>query len=492
MQGFFAIAAVLAGYLLSADAIQLGIPDSDRAPKVVQQHLYRHPVADPVQRDRRRFLHKRQNDSVNAVDVPLRNDLFLYYMNVSVGTPPQDFEVHIDTGSSDLWLNVPTSEFCSLPVDPCTTGTYDANASSTYEYANSLFEILYVDKTTSNGDYARDVVRLTDSNVSLPGQQFGVGYESTTQDGILGIGYPTNEVQISFGGPLYDNIPVSMVKEGYINTLAYSLWLNNIDADEGDILFGGVNTAKYQGDLVSLPVIPNRGIYREFTIEMNSLGLSGDETAFSSSPLEVHLDSGASLTYLPEDITDRIYSEVGATYDARYGINIVDCNVANQNGTMDFVFSNITIKVPMSEMVVPYANFGAQELCVFGVLPTITSSLGNEYIILGDTFLRSAYVVYDMTNHEISLAQTVFGVDAADDQIVEISSSGDGKPVGTGIASFVAPGGTTGSGTGTESSEGGSGSGSSSRTEEKGAASRVGGGLGMCAFALVACVLSLW
>ena len=42
--------------------------------------------------------------------------------------------------------------------------------------------------------------------------------------------------------------------------------------------------------------------------------------------------------------------------------------------------------------------------------------------MLGDTFLRSAYVVYDIANNEISLAQTDFGSTRSDD-VLEISGT---------------------------------------------------------------------
>lgn len=43
--------------------------------------------------------------------------------------------------------------------------------------------------------------------------------------------------------------------------------------------------------------------------------------------------------------------------------------------------------------------------CALGIVPT---SGGSS--VLGDTFLRSVYVVYDMDNNEISLANTNFNV----------------------------------------------------------------------------------
>lgn len=469
----FATATLLVT-LLGVDAIQLAQPSQDAAsPRVIRQPLYRHHIPDPVQRDRRRFLHQRRQDDKGVVDVPIRNDVFLYYMNMSIGTPPQEFEVHLDTGSSDLWTNVASSDLCAT-TSYCDTGTYDANASSTYEYVNSLFQIQYVDESSSAGDYVRDTVRFTDADVTLPKQQFGVGYESSTSDAIFGIGYPTNEVQVSLGGGLYPNIPVSLVNEGYINSLTYSLWLNNITADQGSILFGGVNTAKYRGDLATLPIIPTNGVYREFTIKMTGVGLNGNnpERFSGSGSWNVHLDSGASLSYLPDDVAEAIYDYTGAEYDQTVGAALIECNKRFSNDTIDFRFSDdATIRVPMNELVITYAQFAGGRLCTLGILPAIAADR-REYLILGDTFLRSAYVVYDMNQHEISLAQTVFG--DVKDNIVEIKANDTDLASGTGppaASDFIASGSGKGGG-------GGSGSGASTKDS---AGSRLLQGWGLAA-----------
>jgi hypothetical protein len=54
------------------------------------------------------------------------------------------------------------------------------------------------------------------------------------------------------------------------------------------------------------------------------------------------------------------------------------------------------------------------------------SDAGDSTAVLGDTFLRSAYVVYDIANNEISLAQTDFN--ATSSNIKEIASGTGGVP----------------------------------------------------------------
>lgn len=342
---------------------------SDAAPKVLSQKLARNQHASsPADLDRRLAAHRKRQ--ANGVTVPLENNIFLYYTNITVGTPPQPFLVHLDTGSSDLWLNYANSDFCTSPQEPCdATGTYIANDSSTYEFVNSGFQISYVDGSQSAGDYARDTLTLFptpedgDEEVVIPAQQFGIGYESSTDDGILGIGYMANEVQVAYGGQPYPNLPQSLVDEGFINTNAYSIWLNDVGATEGELLFGGVDTAKYTGDLVTLPIVPTRGVYRELTVLLTGVGLNSEAEAFSGGEIneEVHLDTGASLTYLPDDIAEAMYERFEAVYNEAQGAYLMNCNPPGVQDLdeeyISFRFAdNLSIRVSLREMILPFAT----------------------------------------------------------------------------------------------------------------------------------------
>lgn len=68
---------------LGAHAINLQHPRDPSAPRVVQHNVYRNPIDNPVLRDRAR-MRKRQSGTVN---IALDNEVALYYMNVSIGTP---------------------------------------------------------------------------------------------------------------------------------------------------------------------------------------------------------------------------------------------------------------------------------------------------------------------------------------------------------------------------------------------------------------------
>lgn len=226
-------------------------------------------------------------------------------------------------------------------------------------------------------------------------------------------------------------MPQKLVDDGDITTNAYSLWLNDLDASTGSILFGGVDTDKYEGTLSKLPIVPEQGIYAEFIIALTGMGMNGNAgSLFDNETIAVLLDSGSSLMYLPDNVVRALYQTYNAQYDSSQGAAFVDCDLANQDGSLEFTFSEPTISVPLNELVIVAGYQGGEPVCILGVGPA-----GDSISVLGDTFLRSAYVVYDLENNEIALAQTNFN--ATSSNIQEIQSGEDGVPNASEVANAV-------------------------------------------------------
>ncbi|EEH02610.1 aspartic protease [Histoplasma capsulatum G186AR] len=421
-------------------AIQLLARD---ARNVVGFDFQRRHVANPVERDR---LRKRKG---NVVEQLLNNEVTLYFCNITLGTPEQPLRMHLDTGSSDLWSNAPDSTLCTQNGDPCGAGgTYDRTASSTYEFVNSLFNISYVDGSSASGDYVTDTMRI--GGVSLKDFQFGVGHTSSSSEGVLGIGYPTNEALMAKSGQKpYANLPFALVKQGLINWPAYSIWLNDLDASTGSILFGGVNTEKFHGKLQTLPIQQREGgIYVDLVVALTGLTLTtgGVTQRLAAGAVPILLDTGSSLSYLPDPLVDTIYTAIQAIYDQPSGAAFVPCRYRDASASFTFQFGssrNASITVGMDELVLDLASItsspdpnskppnikptfsNGEPACLFGISPA-----GDSTPILGDTFLRSAYVVYDLGNNQISLAQTNFNASA--DHILEIGDGAAAVPSATG------------------------------------------------------------
>lgn len=426
MRGLWSLAA--ASVLSQTTALQLA-PRSD-SPQAVSLPVQRSQV-DPVTavtRDRQR-LRKRQD---NTLDVELDNTLSLYFANLTLGTPAQDLRLHLDTGSSDLWVNLASSNLCRQ--GNCQGGTYDSDASSTHRSVNSDFNISYVDGSSASGDYVSDTLGF--GGITIDGFQFGTGEVSTSPQGVLGIGFAINEVQVNrANGQPYPNLPAALKEAGQTASNVYSLWLNDLDASSGEILFGGVDTAKYSGDLQTVPMISQSGQYFQLLVALTGLSISGEASTSSELPLAVLLDSGSTLTYLPTDMAEALFNEVNAVWVDNVGAAYAPCNLADSGRTLEFNFSGAVITVPFNELFIEAGTVNGQELqlesgeraCIFGI-----SEVGDHLAVLGDTFLRSAYVVYDLENNEVSLANTVFN--ATDSNIRAITTASGTVPGATPVA----------------------------------------------------------
>ncbi|KIW00979.1 uncharacterized protein PV09_07501 [Verruconis gallopava] len=404
-------------------------------PKVVAFPLERKsvPLSDVLYTRR---LNKR---AAQAYTATLYNaqDHSLYLINATIGTPGQPFQLQLDTGSSDIWAPWVDSNICKDTPSRCSTGSFnDVDSSSFTEVAPDKFYISYVDGTQITGDYVNETfsvagVTITDMTMGIAKDMTGApGGDDAPFTGLVGVGFDTNEAIFSQsnGQIMYPTIMSQLVNEGKIATRAFSLWLNDITASSGSILFGGVDSAKYSGDLVMLPIQtdPVSGIKSSYTVTLAGVTVTGagGKTVYSGkSSAPCLLDSGNSRAFVPADIGWDILAGVGAVNDTDIGTFIVPCDVGSTQGSFTFQFGNSngpTVSVPISEFVLPLEGVtfkNGQSACQWALLPDD----GNG-ATLGDTFLRSAYVVYDLDGMEIGMAQTKFNV--TDSSVKEITAAG--------------------------------------------------------------------
>jgi len=351
-----------------------------------------------------------------------------------VGSPPQEVKLHVDTGSSDMWVNTPSSEYCSAERRPCANaGTYDPAHSTTQKFIDNTFNISYVDGSGASGDFVTDV--LTIGGTTVEDLQFGVGTNSSSPRGILGIGYTTNEASVlRDGAKPYENLPVKLASQGHIQSAAFSMFLNDVDSRTGTVLFGGIDKSHFTGNLVTVPIQKENDKFRRLLVTLNKVQF--DSTAVGSDlALAVLLDSGSSITYLPDAIAKAIYEQVDATYVEDQGLAFVPCTDRDSSHSITFTFDDpLSIVVPYSELVLdiptsrgrrPVFDNG-RAACLFGIAPAESGSN-----VLGDTFMRSAYVVFDLANNEISMAQAAAAGDGTQSDVAEIGVGKSAVPGAT-------------------------------------------------------------
>ncbi|ANB13476.1 Yps1p [Sugiyamaella lignohabitans] len=404
---------------------------------------------------------KRRDSNDDSFSVSLGNQFTFYQISLEVGTPFQTFLPAIDTGSSDLWVSSSNNPFCARnqqEIDEgfadCSSGTFNANKSSTFVFNNSDFFIQYADGSFAQGEWGTDTLKI--GTIVLTNSSIAVGLEANSSQGVFGIGFPglesTNQ-ETGQGGPppfhhhggdggdggdgsgnggngqggdtengpsqqtgpfTYENVPQLLKTQGHIDTVAYSLWLNDVNAQSGEILFGAVDHDKYKGTLMTIPLIQsvpgfNQPIERMMVV-LSGLSLqdsTGKESLVMAGSTAALLDSGTTFSYLPNDVVSSLSNALGAEFSEDVGAYLTDCNVQNGNTSLIYNFSGANITVPLSEILFevtdnnnnPITFNNGNEACVIGIFP-------SDDVILGDSFLRSAFVVYDLDNFEVSIANT--------------------------------------------------------------------------------------
>ncbi|KAL1896361.1 hypothetical protein Sste5346_004746 [Sporothrix stenoceras] len=344
------------------------------------------------------------------------------------------------------------------------SGRYDPAKSSTSKNLNKHGHIQYA-KGKVSFDYYNDTVSQSDSGVTLNGLQFGVARKSEDMsEGILGLGFAENHNYTTFVGAVAQQgaaggpgkvFSIGLASANQAN--AGTLVLGGLDTNRFTGPMMGVPI---------LPPPPSDTLVR-YWVKLDSIGLtgstvksssegdggvvsSGSDTSnktYANSGGPIVLDTGSTLSILPFVVMEALAKDLGASTmqnsraefakltgrapdtTASASIFPVPCsslglgsdvhskeNQAGLKRTVDFSFNNgaARIRVPLSEFSIQITD----NLCCLGGISlddgssSSSSSTGTGIpdpasgvtLLLGATFLRGAYVVYDQTASSVFMA----------------------------------------------------------------------------------------
>ncbi|XP_069798243.1 gastricsin-like isoform X1 [Narcine bancroftii] len=338
-----------------------------------------------------KYLRPAQHDTLAATE-PLINYLDLsYFGTISIGTPPQSFTVIFDTGSSNLWV---PSYYCSSPA--CSNhARFNPTQSSTFSTNQQTFYFSYGSGSLS-GFFGYDTVNV--AGISISNQELGLSENEPGSnfyyapfDGILGLAYPA----LSGGGamPVFDG----MLKEHLVPEPLFSVYLgrNPNSNDGGEVIFGGVDSSYYTGQIYWAPVIQD--LYWNIGIE--GVLLNG-QSAFCDQGCQAIVDTGTSQITVPDTYLRTLLEEIGAREDEN-GDFIVNCNNIANLPTLTFVINGVQFPIPPSVYILQSNGY-----CTAGFEPTYLPPPTEDgpLWILGDVFLGAYYSVFDRGYNRIGFA----------------------------------------------------------------------------------------
>ncbi|KAK7216077.1 hypothetical protein V2G26_004080 [Clonostachys chloroleuca] len=321
-----------------------------------------------------------QSNTSHAVSIGTANQNWLYTVELSIGTPPQKTLVQLDTGSSEMWLNANCSaaptllsqkELCdNVPV-------YKVNDSSTATGPLGSNQIQYGVGEQLTGvrfNYYKDTVNI--GGIEIKEQIFGVAWASANVPiGILGLG-----PDLDRGFTLNESHPLvldAMAQSKSISSRVYSVGLGGADEAKGSLIFGGIDKGRYTGSLEKRPIVKSTEGKSRLTVDLAALSIHGKGKSRKydiSNQTNVLLDTGYTMSKLNQKLAEQIYTDIGAKLDESLGYYVVDCS---------FIFT-------------------AEGICAAGLEPVED----GQQQVLGLSFLRAAYVVFDWDNENAHLAQS--------------------------------------------------------------------------------------
>ncbi|KAG0329882.1 Type I transmembrane sorting receptor [Podila horticola] len=308
----------------------------------------------------------------NQTDL-VNNQIVLFSVTVSIGTPAVDYQLVVDTGSEDTWV---VSADCTSVACLGRTPFYPGNSSSIQEEFWK-FAYTFSDINTVTGDIYTDVVTV--SNTAVEDQSFGVATSLLTPDstipgdGILGLP-ATDYNNPSFFESFFDNA----FQYGSLTQYIFSLYMPKNGS--GELLLGGLNATQFTGDLTYLPV-GSKTLWQvsltDVAYHNRSLKISLMATIATASSL-IQLDRQSIITL----------------YDAIPGANrlsptrwSVPCN---QISSFTMTMGGVKFQIPGTSISLGPVSVGSTQC-----LSAIAGGAMKGHATLGMAFLQNYYMVFD-------------------------------------------------------------------------------------------------
>jgi Eukaryotic aspartyl protease len=282
-----------------------------------------------------------------------------YYGSISIGNPPQSFEVIFDTGSSNLWVPKVGCTHCGNPLFG-KKSKYDHSASDSYKKEGADFEIMYGSGSVS-GYFSQDSVVLAD-DITVTGQRFGeiedagglgMAYSFGKFDGILGLGF--SSISIDGATTVFENA----IAQNVLDQPIFAFYLG--DNGPGELTFGGYDPTKFEGDeLTYVKLIA--ATYWEIALDSVSSGSYHAKPNPDGKPITAIVDSGTSLVTGPRAEIAKLAKSIGAKANI-VGEYTVDCETIDELPDVVFRIDGNDYAVPGKDTIIQ-----AQGTCLFAFM----------------------------------------------------------------------------------------------------------------------------
>lgn len=362
------LAALFLFLLCSVQALYHIPVQRERASPLPKSHTaakYRHAHSNPIPSDEEGIY---TEDLVNDFNTEL-------YGKITIGTPPQEFTMIFDTGSSNFWIPISGESG---------TRYFRPKKSSTFERVKGQISLQYGTGAVAGklGMDTVDVAGLTVENVIFAQVNHIEGINSPNFDGLIGMAFPKLAA---------DNVPTffqQLIKEKLIEDASFSLY---ISPNSSAIILGGIEPKYAKSEFRYFPVTPTG----YWSAAAQSLVIADQRLTVSHGDFAIMFDSGTSRIVVPDSILHYFTETTGLESNQAY-----DHAVLKELPSIDLHMDEHIVKIEPSAYMICEEGY-----CFLG-LQSLGNALPENFIILGDIFLKTKYTHFDFGKMRIGLAES--------------------------------------------------------------------------------------
>jgi len=342
----------------------------------------------------------KEDDSVFSTTL-INNANTQYYGLIAVGTPPHEFKVVFDTGSSVLWVPDASckSEACTLHKTFRLHNSKTGSLLGTSSSSDPQVRVAKIQYGTGSmtGVEASDTVRIGGKTGKPAIQKAGILLATKEEssvfsnfpfDGVFGL----NRRSVKSGSVDF-NVMRHAKKVGAVKHNIVGFWLGGPPGSTGGtVSIGGPDQRFYEGKLSWHPVMSNP--FGNWMLNLQSLKMGGVEVCEGG--CTTIIDTGTSLLVVSEPEHHLITQHIDIHSD---------CKNFEKNPSLEFDYDGHKLTLKAADYTIEMVGDDDSKRCSSAIVPmqgTLRNKISNivpgsskKVLIMGDVFLRKIYTAFD-------------------------------------------------------------------------------------------------
>ena len=318
-----------------------------------------------------------------------------YKTNVTIGTPPQPFNVAVDTSEDNIFVPSATCLY-----DVCdrrqVSHPYNGSLSSTYRpKGGSAISTPSWALVDYRGFWSQDTVHIGDLNIAnhvfeewTSASCVAIGCIGTGYDGALGLAPPWNHQSEN------PNLLSALLSQKLLDQPVFSLKLPIDQHTEGELLFGGINPKVNSSTFTNLPVV-------NMTSEDGFFDSPHPLQASLPSPAYAWLDSALPYLILPTELARNMTAAIGAQ-QGPYWFHNIPCERRQELPLLTFTLNGHNFSISAFEYTIEIDELIPHmgRICITTFMEAGDYGLG-DVILLGHPFLKGFYSAWNFGDREV-------------------------------------------------------------------------------------------